>query len=57
MDIDHESSHPGQDPPATTNHPVPAIDVQRVAERVYRLLLADLRLDVARAQGGNSRGG
>jgi hypothetical protein len=53
MDITHDS-------PASTNDHGPvaqdphaaATDVQDVADRVYRLLLADVRLDVARGGAG-----
>jgi hypothetical protein len=36
----------------STDHHRSPIDVEQVADQVYRLLLADVRLDVARARGG-----
>ena len=35
--------------------PAPAVDLQQLAERVYRLMLAELRLEQARGQRGERR--
>jgi hypothetical protein len=34
----------------------PPVDIQALSDRVYRLMLADLRLDVARAGRGPRKG-
>jgi hypothetical protein len=40
------------DAPSTSGSP-PPVDVEKLAERVYRLMLAELRLELAR-QGGTT---
>ncbi|MBK9710616.1 MAG: hypothetical protein IPO81_04660 [Kouleothrix sp.] len=41
----------GAQPPAeAAQQPAPAIDMQQLAERVYRLMLEDLRLERARGE-------
>jgi hypothetical protein len=53
MDTTHDSPSSGRDQaPAQADASPSAADVQVVADRVYGLLLADVRLDVARARGG-----
>jgi hypothetical protein len=42
------------EPPATPGSPAPSIDVEQLAEKVYRLMLAELRMELAR-QGGTGR--
>lgn len=44
---------PGPAPPAGPPANPPPVDVERLADRVYRLLLADLRLE--RARGAETR--
>jgi hypothetical protein len=53
MGVTHDSPASAKDhgPVATEPHAA-ATDVQEVADRVYRLLLADVRLDVARGGAG-----
>ncbi len=43
---------PGAQP---ARQPAPAVNIQQLAERVYRLMLADLRLEQARGQRGERR--
>jgi hypothetical protein len=45
-------SAPGAQP---GRQPAPAVDIQQLAERVYRLMLAELRLEQARGQRGERR--
>lgn len=52
-----ESPHPA----SGTDHPTseaahPAPDVEALSEKVYRLMLADLRLETARIGPGSRRG-
>jgi len=42
-------------PGGQAGQPAPAVDVQQLAERVYRLMLAELRLEQARGQRGERR--
>jgi hypothetical protein len=48
-----EQSEPAHDPkpaPVDEQQPSPAVDVAQLADRVYRLMLADLRLSLARGE-------
>lgn len=57
--MNHSDSSPPAQPPAGANHasgqPVQDVDVDKLAEKVYRLLAADLRLEISRAGGNSAR--
>jgi hypothetical protein len=40
----------GEPAPQKQDRPTAAVDIQQLAERVYRLMLADLRLERARGE-------
>lgn len=57
--MNHSDPRPDPQPPAGANHasapPVQDVDVDKLADRVYRLLAADLRLEISRSGGHAAR--
>jgi hypothetical protein len=45
-----EPAHDAQPAPAYGQQPPPGVDVTQLADKVYKLMLADLRLSLARGE-------